>query len=66
MKITLLKLSRKKVVINRLGLQELADMIRHSPEDKRVYNLRLNYQFYTCLVCSSQQNASTIRRFRKD
>ena len=46
MKITLLKLSRKKVVINRLGLQELADMIRHSPEDKRVYNLRLNYQFY--------------------
>ena len=58
MKITLLKLSRKKVVINRLGLQELADMIRHSPEDKRVYNLRLNYQFY--------KPQRQIRRFRKD
>ena len=46
MKITLFKNVRKKEVINRLGLQELADMIRQNPEEKRVYNLRLEYQFY--------------------
>ena len=46
MKITLFKNVRKKEVINRLGLQALADMIRQSPEEKRVYKLRLEYQFY--------------------
>ena len=46
MKITLLKLSRGKQVVNRLQLQELADMIRRCPEDKKVYNLRLNYPLY--------------------
>ena len=46
MKITLFKNVRKKEVINRLGLQELADMIRQNPEEKRVYKLRLEYQFY--------------------
>ena len=46
MKISLLKLSRRKVVINRLELAELADMIRHCPEEKKVFNLRMNYQFY--------------------
>ena len=46
MKITLLKTSRRKVVINRLSLQELADMIRHSPLENTVFDLRLNYQFY--------------------
>lgn len=46
MKITLFKNVRKKEVINRLGLQELADMIRQNPEEKRVYQLRLEYQFY--------------------
>ena len=46
MKITLFKNVRKKEVINRLGLQTLADMIRQSPEEKRVYKLRLEYQFY--------------------
>ena len=45
MKISLLKISRKKVVINRLELPELADMIRNGIEEKKVFNLRLNYQF---------------------
>ena len=45
MKVTLLKTNRKKEVINRLTLEELADIIRQSPEAKRVYNLRLHYQF---------------------
>ena len=45
MKVTLLKIARKKEVINRLELAALADMIRQSPEERRVYDLRLNYQF---------------------
>ena len=45
MKITILKLARKKVVINRLELQELAEMIRENPIKEKVFNLRLNYQF---------------------
>ena len=46
MKISLLKISRKKMVINRLELKDLAEMIRKSPEERKVFNLRLNYQFY--------------------
>ena len=46
MKVSLLKISRKKEVINRLELSELAEMIRKSPEESKVFNLRLNYQFY--------------------
>ena len=46
MKVSLLKISRKKEVIKRLELSELAEMIRENPEKERVYNLRLNYQFY--------------------
>ena len=46
MKISLLKISRKKMVINRLELKDLAEMIRKSPEEQKVFNLRLNYQFY--------------------
>jgi len=46
MKISLLKMSRKKMVINRLELKDLAEMIRKSPEEQKVFNLRLNYQFY--------------------
>jgi len=46
MKISLLKISRKKMVINRLELKDLAEMIRKSPEQQKVFNLRLNYQFY--------------------
>ena len=46
MKVTLLKNVRKKEVINRLDLQALADMIRQNPEEKKVYKLRLEYQFY--------------------
>ncbi|MBQ9649043.1 MAG: hypothetical protein IJV25_01350 [Prevotella sp.] len=46
MKISLLKISRKKMVINRLELNDLAEMIRKSPEEQKVFNLRLNYQFY--------------------
>ena len=45
MKISLLKISRKKMVINRLELRNLAEMIRKSPEERKVFNLRLNYQF---------------------
>jgi hypothetical protein len=46
MKVSLLKIARKKEVINRLELSELAEMIRKSPEEKKVFSLRLNYQFY--------------------
>ena len=46
MKISLLKISRKKEVIKRIELSELAEMIRKSPEESKVFNLRLNYQFY--------------------
>ena len=46
MKIRLLKISRKKEVIKRLELSELAEIIRENPEKKKVFNLRLNYQFY--------------------
>jgi len=45
MKVSLLKISRKKEVINRLELSELVDMIRKNPEEKAVHDLRLNYQF---------------------
>ena len=45
MKVSLLKMSRNKEVINRLELQQLADMIRKGPFENQVYNLRLNYQF---------------------
>lgn len=45
MKVTLLKISRNKQVINRLDLQSLADMVRQNPEERKVYDLRLNYQF---------------------
>ena len=46
MKISFLKLSRKKEVIKRIELSELAEMIRENPEKDRVFKLRLNYQFY--------------------
>ena len=36
MKVTLLKISRKKEVINRLDLQEMADLIRQNPEQNKV------------------------------
>ena len=45
MKITYVKISRKKEVFNRLDLSALADRIRKGPEEQLVYNLRLNYQF---------------------
>ena len=46
MKVSLLKLSRQKEVIKRLELGEIAELIRENPEKDKVYNLRLNYQFY--------------------
>ena len=46
MKISYLKISRRKEVIKRIELSELAEMIRENPEKDRVFNLRLNYQFY--------------------
>ena len=46
MKVSLLKVSRKKEVIKRIELSDLADMIRKCPEERKVFNLRLNYQFY--------------------
>ena len=45
MKVSLLKIARKKEVIKRLELEELAEMIRKNPEESKVFNLRLNYQF---------------------
>ena len=45
MKITYLKVSRKKEVINRIELKDLADMIRQSELQQNVFRLRLNYQF---------------------
>ncbi|MBO4720641.1 MAG: hypothetical protein J5658_12315 [Prevotella sp.] len=45
MKVSLLKISRKKEVINRLELQALAEMIRDDAMKEKVFNLRLNYQF---------------------
>ena len=50
MKVSLLKIARKKEVIKRLELEELAEMIRKNPEDSKVFNLRLNYLFTTLLV----------------
>ena len=44
MKVSLLKIARKKVVIKRLDLTELAEMIRKCPDESKVFNLRLNYQ----------------------
>ena len=41
MKVSLLKMSRNKEVINRLELQQLADMIRKGSYEQQVYNLRL-------------------------
>ena len=46
MKVSLLKVSRKKEVIKRLELREIAEMIRENPEKDKVFNLRLKYQFY--------------------
>ena len=46
MKISFLKLSRKKEVIKRIELSEVAEIIRDNPEKDRVFKLRLNYQFY--------------------
>ena len=46
MKVSLLKLSRKKEVIKRVELSDLAEMIRKNPEEEKVFDLRLNYQFY--------------------
>lgn len=46
MKISLLKIARKKEVIKRLELSELAKMIRKNPDENKVFSLRLNYQFY--------------------
>ena len=45
MKVSLLKISRKKEVINRLELQALADMIRDGATKHKVLNLRMNYHF---------------------
>ncbi len=46
MKVSLLKISRKKEVIKRVELREIAKMIRENPEKYKVFDLRLNYQFY--------------------
>ena len=46
MKISLLKTVRKKEVINRLELSELAGMIHESAEERKVIDLRRNYHFY--------------------
>ena len=45
MKVSILKISRNKEVINRLEVAELAEMIRNNPDEDKVFKLRLNYQF---------------------
>ena len=69
MKVSLLKISRNKEVINRLELQQLADMIRKGPYEQQVYNLRLNYQFLTpqrqpsgLIVVDNQQRTVNLPR----
>ena len=46
MKVSLLKISRNKLVVNRLELSEIADVIRNNPDASMVSELRLNYQFF--------------------
>ena len=46
MKVSLLKIARKKEVIKRVELREIAKMIRENSEKDKVFDLRLNYQFY--------------------
>ncbi len=46
MKVSLLKLSRNKLVVNRLELSEIADVIRNNPDASMVSELRLKYQFF--------------------
>ena len=46
MKISLLKQSRKKEVINRLELHKLADIIRESHDNRNIITLRKNYQYF--------------------
>ena len=46
MKATILKIARKKLVMNRIELVDLAETIRKNPDEKQVYNLRLNYHFF--------------------
>ena len=69
MKVSLLKISRKKEVIKRLKLSDLAEMIRNYPEKKKVFNLRLNYQFLKpqrqpsgLIVVDNQQHTVSLPR----
>ena len=69
MRVSLLKISRNKEVINRLELQDLADMIRKGPFEQQVYNLRLNYQFLKpqrqpsgLIVVDNQQHTVSLPR----
>ena len=41
-----MKIARKKEVIKRLELSDLANLIRKSPVENKVFKLRLNYHFY--------------------
>ena len=45
MKVSLLKISRNTEVVKRIGLTELADIIRKNPDDRMVLSLRQNYRF---------------------
>ncbi len=46
MKVSLLKISRNKLVVNRLELSKIADLIRNNPDASTVSELRLKYQFF--------------------
>ena len=46
MKVTLVKVAKKKEVINRIDLTALVEMIRNNPERQQVFDVRLNYQFW--------------------
>ena len=45
MKVSLLKISRNIEVVKRIGLTELADLIRKNLDDRKVLSLRQNYRF---------------------
>ena len=46
MRVSLLKISRNKLVVNRLELSKIADLIRNNPDASTVSELRLKYQFF--------------------
>jgi len=47
MKVTLLKISRRKEVLHRIELSAMAEMMRSNPNEQQIRQLRMNYPFTT-------------------